>query len=283
MSCSESEEYEMPVCVRQGVDGIRPSSRRESYNESDHAFLVDDEEDEGHSADGVPIVETSANSDEPTRPAAAAGGAEMDTMFDSPDVASSAIETVPSTASESTTSGRGHYSRQAGKGHRMAWVPYVQQFVTAIFQSNLFLFKPAACANCCPNNGECFETMSARILKQCLSDSFGAACLNVDSEGTIIEPKKLVSNHEAVASWWDLAKQGRTLDEAGNCTGVCFKVNEKVVCMNAWAAAHCIPASTAQRIDQRLREGNATWKDETVCMRLCACASGINGTTPQNS
>ena len=111
--------------------------------------------------------------------------------------------------------------------------------------------------------------MSARILKNCMNESFGPACLDVDSEGAINEPKKIQPNHEAVAHWWELGKQGRILDDDGNCTALQYTVNEKVVCMNAWAAAHCIPPSTAQRIDQRLREGNATWKDDTVCMHMC--------------
>ena len=190
-------------------------------------------------------------------------GSERTSMFDAPPVIASG-------------DGRGRYSRAGGKGRRTSWLKHVHQLATAANAGNLSAFK-AVCSKGCPNQGGCFETTTTRIIKCCLEESFGAACLEMDASGQFAKPTEITPNHTAVRMWWDQAKMGRILDDNGKLSSLTYKVNDTSVCLNFWAKAYGIAPSTADTIDRKLKQGQAQWEQDGAAQAAALANRTLRG------
>ena len=154
--------------------------------------------------------------------------------------------------------GRGRYDRSDGVGSRSAWIPHVQRHMEAINTGNLasIIANPKlACSKDCPQHGRCMEDVGIRVLKVCAAESFGEAALEQLWDS-------ITPNHTAVATWFELARSGRIVNEAGT-VAVLYKIGDSLVCAPAWAAVRGIPPTTAAAIDRAVRAGANTWNDGT--------------------
>ena len=62
-----------------------------------------------------------------------------------------------------------------------------------------------------------------------------------------------------MTDWFDLARLGRARDASGSVTSIQYKVADRVVCLDTWAAMRGVPPATAQTIDRKLRFGDDVW------------------------
>ena len=271
---SSDDECIMPPSVQHNDPGALPSSRRQFFDSNIHTFMVDSDDDEVGAAPvattaalSVPIATATIEASPAMVNQSATGNSSGSNTSGSADMGSifSAPPAFPAVGDDR----RGKYSRMGGKGNRTAWLPYVHKLATAINTGNLSVFMPT-CSSDCPNQGSCFETMTIRVIKCCLEQSFGSTVLLMDHNGQFAQPSNITPNHKAVRQWWDLAQTGRVLDEEGNVSSLTYTVNERPVCLNAWAKIHGVTPTTASSIDRKLRLGDSVWGDASAHMAAMA-------------
>ena len=168
-----------------------------------------------------------------------------------------------------STSSHGKWSRAGGKGDRVSW----RACVTAIMRSvqDGSILRSCVCDARCVNGGTCGKTVTLSAVEHALQWS-----LNVTPTSTLEcdgDWAAVTKNHAANRRWFEAALTGVCRAPNGQINGVLYKLQDHVVCWQAWGSLQGIRASTMQSIHTKVMRGEREWTNS--CTKECTRVSRL--------